>query len=144
MTAENLASRQETLSIGKQMVITKMMNLDNNREGVYGIKITDLKDDDDVNAVIIDPSGNALVTKSITTSPIQEFFKVPSPGNYTLQIDNHGQREIQILGFIGYYPVGFESDETSGNIVPIMLIIGLSGLAVGTMYLIKNRAKPQS
>jgi hypothetical protein len=144
ITAENLVNQQKTLSIGTHMTITKGMDLNNNRKGVYGIQVTDLKNDDNIKAIIIDPNGNEIITKSVTTSPIQEIFKIATSGNYTLQIENQGQREIQILGFIGYYPEGIESDDTSGFIVPIVLIIGLSGLAVGMMYLIKNRAKSQS
>lgn len=144
ITSENFVNEQKSLSSGTQMTITKAMDLNNNRKGVYGIQVTDLKNDDNVKIIVIDPNRNEIITKSVTTSPIQEIFKISSSGNYTLQIENQGQREIQVLGFIGYYPEGIESDETSGNIVPIMLIIGLSGLAVGIMYFIKNRAKPKS
>ena len=144
ITSENFVNEQKSLSNGTQMTITKAMDLNNNRKGVYGMQVTDLKNDDNIKVVVIDPNRNAIITKSVTTSPIQEIFKISSSGNYTLQIENQGQREIQILGFIGYYPEGIESDETSGNIVPIMLIIGLAGLAVGIMYFIKNRAKPKS
>jgi len=144
ITSENFVNEQKTLSIGTKMTITKGMDLNNNRKGVYGIQATDLKNDDNVKVIVIDPNGNAIITKSVTSSPIQEIFKISNSGNYTLQIENQGQREIQILGFIGYYPEGIESDDTSGFIVPIVLIIGLSGLAVGMMYLIKNRVKPQS
>ena len=144
ITSENFVNEQKSLSSGTQMTITKTMDLNNNRKGVYGIQVTDLKNDDNVKVVVIDPNRNTIITKSVTTSPIQEIFKISSSGNYTLQIENQGQREIQILGFIGYYPEGIESDETSGNIVPIMLTIGLAGLAVGIMYFIKNRIKPKS
>lgn len=144
ITSENFVNEQKTLSIGTQMTITKGMDLNNNRKGVYGIQVTDLKNDDNVKVIVIDPNRNAIITKSVTSSPIQEIFKISTSGNYTLQIENQGQREIQILGFIGYYPEGIESDDTSGFIVPIVLIIGLSGLVVGMMYLIKNRVKPQS
>jgi len=144
ITSENFVNEQKTLSGGTQMTITKAMDLNHNRKGVYGIQITDLKNDDNVKIIVIDPNRNSIITKSVTTSPIQEIFKISNSGNYTLQIENQGQREIQILGFIGYYPEGIESDDTSGFIVPIVLIIGLSGLAVGIMYLIKNRVKPQS
>jgi hypothetical protein len=144
ITSENFVNEQKTLSGGTQMTITKAMDLNHNRKGVYGIQVTDLKNDDNVKVIVIDPNGNSIITKSVTTSPIQEIFKISNSGNYTLQIENQGQREIQILGFIGYYPEGIESDDTSGFIVPIVLIIGLAGLAVGMMYLIKNRVKPQS
>ena len=137
-TSENLSNQQNTLAIGAQMVVTKGMDPENNQNGVYSIQITDFRSDDNVKATVIDPMGIPIITKTITKSPIQEMFKITSSGNYTLQIENHGQREIQVLGIIGYYPQGIEVADISGFIA---LITGLSGLAVGMMYLIKNRVK---
>ncbi|SMH72452.1 hypothetical protein [Candidatus Nitrosotalea okcheonensis] len=138
ITSENLSNQQNTIGIGTQMIVTKEMNPDNNQKGVYSIQITDFKNDDNVKATIIDPTGTPIITKSITKSPIQETFKISTSGNYTLQIENHGQGDIQVLGIIGYYPHDIELADISGFIA---LIIGLSGLAVGMMYLIRNRAR---
>lgn len=138
-TSENLSNQQNNLSIGTQMIVTKDMNPENNQNGVYSIQITDFRSDDNVKATVIDPIGTPIITKTMTKSPIQEMFKITSSGNYTLQIENHGQREIQVLGIIGYYPQGIEMADISGFIA---LITGLSGLAVGMMYLIKNRVRP--
>jgi len=140
-TSENLVNQQQILSVGTQMNITKAMDPNSNQKGVYAIQVTDLKNDDSIRAIVIDPNGNTIITKSVTKSPIQEIFKVSTSGNYTLQITNQGQRDIQILGIIGYYPQGIELADISGFIV---LMVGLSGLAVGMMYLIRNRVKPQS
>jgi hypothetical protein len=140
-TSENLSNQQNTLGVGTQMNVTKNMDSDNNQKGVYSIQVTDLKNDDNVKAIVIDPSGVIIITKSVTKSPIQEIFKITSSGNYTLQIENQGQREMQILGIIGYYPEGIELADISGFIV---LMAGLGGLAVGVMYLIRNRVKPKS
>lgn len=137
-TSENLSNQQNILAIGTQMVVTKDMNPENNQNGVYSIQITDFRSDDNVKATVIDPMGTPIITKTMTKSPIQEMFKITASGNYTLQIENHGQREIQVLGIIGYYPQGIEVADISGFIA---LITGLSGLAVGMMYLIKNRVK---
>lgn len=138
ITSENLSNEQNTIGIGTQMIVTKDMNPNNNQNGVYSIQITDFKDNDNVKATVIDPNGIPIITKSITKSPIQEMFKIKASGNYTLEIGNQGQREIQVLGIIGYYPQGIEWADISGFIV---LMIGLSGLAIGIMYLIRNRVK---
>ncbi|MGI0074930.1 MAG: hypothetical protein ACREA5_03185 [Nitrosotalea sp.] len=138
ITSENLSNQQNTLGIGTQMIVTKEMSPENNQEGVYSIQITDFKNDDNIKTTIIDPAGIPIITKSITKSPIQETFKISSSGNYTLQIENHGQRETQVLGIIGYYPKNIELADISGFIA---LMIGLSGLAVGMIYLIRNRAR---
>jgi hypothetical protein len=138
ITSENLSNQQSTLGVGTQMTITKKMELNKNQKGVYSIQINDFKNDNDVKAIIIDPNGNTIITKPITKSPIQETFKITSSGNYSLQIENHGKKEIQALGIIGYYPEGIELADISGF---ILLMIGLSGLAIGMMYLIRNRVK---
>ena len=140
-TSENLSNEQKTLGIGTQMTVTKNMNPNNNQNGVYSIQVTDLKNDDSIKAEVIDPVGAIIISKSVIKSPIQEIFKVTSSGNYTLQIENQGQREIQILGIIGYYPEGIELADISGFII---LMAGLGGLAVGMIYLIRNRVKSQS
>jgi hypothetical protein len=137
-TSENLSNQQNTLGVGTQMTVTKDMNSKNNQNGVYSIQITDFKNDDNVKAIVIDPTGTSIITKSITNSPVQEMFKIVASGNYTLQIENQGPREIQVLGIIGYYPQGIELADISGFIA---LMIGLSGLAVGMILLIRNRAK---
>ena len=140
-TSENLANQQNTLSAGAHMIVAKVMNPTSNQKGVYSIQVTDLKKDDTIKAVITDPSGIQIISKDVTKSPIQEIFKITSTGNYTLQIDNQGQREIQVLGIIGYYPEGIELADISGFII---LMAGLGGLAIGMMYLIRNRMKSQS
>jgi hypothetical protein len=138
ITSENLANQQNTVDIGTQMTVTKEMSPDNNQEGVYSIQITDFKNDDNIKTTIIDPAGIPIITKSITKSPVQEMFKISLSGNYTLQIENHGQKAIQALGIIGYYPQNIELADIAGFIA---LMIGLSGLAVGMMYLIRNRIR---
>ena len=138
ITSENLSNQQNTLGVGTQMIVVKEMNPNTNQNGVYSIQITDFKDTDNIKSTVINPTGASIITRSITKSPVQEMFKVTTSGNYTLQIENQGQREVQVLGIIGYYPQGIELADISGFIV---LMIGLSGLAVGIMYLIRNRVR---
>ena len=137
-TAENLSNQQQTLAVGGQMVVTKDMDPAQNEDGVYSLQVTDFTSSDNVKANVVDPAGSTIITKTITKSPMQESFKVSSPGTYKLQIENQGQREIQVLGIIGYYPKGIELIDVSGFII---LVIGLSGLAIGMMFLIRNRTK---
>ena len=138
ITSENLSNQQNTLGVGTQMIVAKEMNPNTNQNGVYSIQITDFKDTDNIKATVLNPAGTSIITRSITKSPVQEMFKVTTSGNYTLQIENQGQQEVQVLGIIGYYPQGIELADISGFIV---LMVGLSGLAVGIMYLIRNRVK---
>jgi hypothetical protein len=141
LTSENLSNQQNTIPAGTQMTVSKELDPSNNQNGVYSIQVTDFKNTDDVKITITNPAGSPIIANSLTKSPIQESFTISSIGNYTLHIENHGQREIQVLGIIGYFPQWIELADISGFIA---LIIGLSGLAVGMMFLVRNRAKPSS
>ena len=141
ITSENLSNQQNILGVGAHMTITKEMDPIKSQKGVYSIQVTDINNDDNIKATVIEPAGTTIITKSITKSPIQETFKIISSGNFSLQIENQGKRDVQILGIIGYYPEGIELADISGF---IFLIVGLSGLAISIMFLIKNRVKPQA
>ena len=78
------------------------------------------------------------MTSTIAKNTFQENFTISQVGNYTLQIQNPGQNETQVLGIIGYYPQGATILDVLSVIV---LIAGLSGLAIGMMYMIKRRGK---
>jgi hypothetical protein len=138
LTVENLANQEQKLAIGSQMVVSKDMDPNKDSRGVYSIQVTDFGSDDKVKVSVIDPYGIYVTTKSITKNPFQDFFNVSINGTYKLQIENNGNREIQVLGIIGYYPVGIDTIDMVGFVV---LIAGLSGLAIGMMYLIRNRRR---
>ena len=140
-TTENLSNQQQKLTGGAQMVVTKELDPNKNTKGVYSLQVTDFRNDDNVKAYVLNPDGTSIITNTIVKSPVQETFSISSRGIYKLQIENNGQNEIEVLGIIGYYPEGIELLDISGFFV---LIIGLSGLAVGMMYLVRNRMKPQS
>ena len=92
ITSENLSNQQNTLGVGAHMTITKELDPNKNQNGVYSIQVTDIKTDDNIKATVIDPSGTSIITKSVTKTTIQETFKIVSSGNYTLQIENQGQK----------------------------------------------------
>ena len=120
--------------------MTVIKNLDPGKDtnGVYSVQISDFKSGYNVKADLVDPSGNTILTRTIAKNSFQENFTVSQLGNYTLQIQNPGQNETQVLGIIGYYPQG----ATILDVVSvIVLIVGLSGLAIGMMYMIKSRGK---
>ncbi|HKU32665.1 MAG TPA: hypothetical protein VJR22_02305 [Candidatus Nitrosotalea sp.] len=134
----NLASSQQDLSPGSSMNVTNSLDPIKSKDGVYSIQISDFKDGDILSANVVDPNGNFIVTKSITKSPFQENFTISSTGTYELKIQNTAQGDMQVLGIIGYYPEGATLLDVFSVII---LIVGLSGLAIGMMYFIKNRSK---
>lgn len=132
----DLATVQQDLSQGSFMNVSKSLDPVQSKDGVYSIQISDFKESDSLSAAITDPNGNIVTSKSITKSPFQENFTVFSPGTYELRVQNTAQSDMQVLAIIGYYPQGATLLDVFDIIV---LIVGLSGLAIGIMYLIKER-----
>ena len=120
------------------MSVIKNLDPEKSKDGVYSVQISDFKEGYNVKADLVDPSGNTIMTSTIAKNSFQENFTISQVGNYTLQIQNPGQNETQVLGIIGYYPQGATILDVLSVIV---LIAGLSGLAIGMMYMIKRRGK---
>jgi len=135
---ESITSQQQNLSPNAVMTVSKNLDPAKSKNGVYSIQISDFKNGYGVKADLVDPTGSAIITRSIEKNLFQENFTISQSGNYTLQIQNSGQNETQVIGIIGYYPQGATILDVIGVIV---LIVGLSGLAIGMMYLIKRRGK---
>lgn len=132
----DLATVQQDLPQGSFMNVSKSLDPVESKNGVYSIQISDAKEGDSLSATITDPNGNIVTSKSITKSLFQENFTIFSQGTYELKIQNTAQSDMQVLAIIGYYPHGTTLLDVFDIIV---LIAGLGGLAVGIMYLVKER-----
>lgn len=135
----SVINQQQNLLSGASMILTKDLDPSKNQNGVYSVQITDFQKDDNIKVSVLDPVGETIISKLITKSPLQENFIISTSGTYKIQIENQGSREAQILAVIGNYPQNIALIDMSGF---ILLISGLSGLAIGIMYLVKNRGKP--
>ncbi|MGH2611599.1 MAG: hypothetical protein ACRDFB_00955 [Rhabdochlamydiaceae bacterium] len=133
---DSLASVQQSLTAGSSMNVSKSLDPMKSKDGVYSVQISDFKDGNNLGISVIDPNGNVITTKSMTKSPVQENFTISSTGTYELKMHNTVQTDVQVLGIIGYYPQGATLLDVLSIII---LIVGLSGLAIGMMYFIKNR-----
>ncbi|HYL66032.1 MAG TPA: hypothetical protein VEU72_02640 [Nitrosopumilaceae archaeon] len=134
----SVINQQQNLLPGASMTLTKDLDPSKNQNGVYSIQITDFQKEDNIKVSILSPVGETVISKSITKSQIQENFIISTSGTYKIQIENQGSREIQILAVIGNYPQNIALIDMCSF---ILLITGLSGLAIGIMYLVKNRGK---
>ncbi|MDE1867067.1 MAG: hypothetical protein KGI08_05085 [Thaumarchaeota archaeon] len=134
----SLASVQQSLTTNTSMNVSKSLDPIESKDGAYSVQISDFKDGDSINVSVIDPNGSIITTKSIIKNSFQENFTISSTGTYELKIQNTAPQDIQVLGIIGYYPQGATLLDALSIIV---LIVGLSGLAIGMMYFIKNRGK---
>jgi len=134
----DISTQQQTLSSGESFTVSKNLDPTTSKSGVYSVQMLDFKEGYNLVANISDPAGTVITTRTIEKNLFQENFTISQSGNYTLQIQNPGQNETQVVGIIGYYPQGATILDVLGFIV---LIMGLSGLAVGMMFLIKSRGK---
>jgi len=135
---ENVANQQQNLLIGGSMTLTKELDPSKNQNGVYSIQITDFKEDNNIKVTVFNPADEIITSKSITKNPFQEIFPISTRGVYKIQIENQGPREVQVLAIIGNYPQNISLLDIFGFVV---VIIGLSGLAIGIMHFVKNRGK---
>lgn len=137
LVIENLATHQESLAVGHSMMVLKELDPTKNENGVYVVQTADFKEGDNIIAKVFDPADNVIVSKSISRNPYQDNFKITTKGTYKLSVENSGQREVQIEGVIGYLPK--DSSLTISIFGFVVIIVGLSGLAVGAMYFLKTR-----
>ena len=135
----SIASSQQTVPAGGSMNVSKALDPSVSMHAVYSVQITDWKQGQTLSVSVIDPSGVPVISREISKSPYQENFTVSSAGLYNLKIGNSAQSDLQVNGIIGYYPQAASLLDFASVAV---LIAGLSGLAVGMMYLIKSRTRP--
>ena len=135
---ENVTNQQQNLSTGTSMAVTKDLDPSKNQNGVYSVQITDFKEDNNIKVTVFNPVDKIITSKSITKNPFQANFLISTSGTYKIQIENQGPREVQVLAIIGNYPHNISLLDIFGFVV---LITGLSGLAIGIMYFVKNRGK---
>ena len=137
LVIENLTTHQESLAVGHSMTVLKELDPTKNENGVYVVQAADFKAGDNIIAKVFDPVDSVIVSKSLSRNPYQDNFKITIKGTYKLSVENSGQREVQIEGVIGYLPK--DSSLTTSIFGFVVIIVGLSGLAVGTMYFLNTR-----
>jgi len=134
----SVINQQQNLLPETSMTLSKDLDPSKNQNGVYSVQITDFQENDNIKVSIFNPADETIISNSITKNPLQENFIISNTGTYKIQIENHGSREVQILSVIGNYPQNIALVDMCSF---ILLISGLSGLAIGIMYLVKNRGK---
>ena len=134
----SVINQQQNLLPEASMTLSKDLDPSKNQNGVYSVQITDFQENDNIKVSIFNPTDETIISKSITKNLLQENFIISINGSYKIQIENQGTREVQILAVIGNYPQNIALIDMCGF---ILLIAGLGGLAIGIMYLVKNRGK---
>ena len=137
---ENLTTQEGFIGDGMTIEVYKELNPAKNENGVYVIQIDDFQSLGGIIISVFDPLGNVVITKSIDSNPFQDSFKISMAGTYKLLVENSADREVHVVAVIGYLP---QDQFLTVSIFGFgVILIGLVGLVVGTLYFIKSRGKP--
>ncbi|MEX1995923.1 MAG: hypothetical protein WD884_00910, partial [Nitrosopumilaceae archaeon] len=120
--------------------VYKELNPAKNENGVYVIQIDDFQSVGGIIISVFDPLGNVVITKSIDSNPIQDGFKISMAGTYKLLVESSVDSEVHVIAVIGYLPQ--DQSLTVSIFGFVVILVGLVGLVVGTLYFIKSRGKP--
>ena len=134
---ENLVTEEKRLGMGTSMELSKEFDPAVNENGIYVLQIADFKEGTRLQVSVYDPSDMIIVSKSVEYNTSQENFTISTPGTYKVQIENTGERELELMAVLGYLPQ--DQSLTISIFGFIVIIVGLVGLAVGIIYYIRAR-----
>ena len=135
---EGVAQENGRVSLDNELVVSNNFEIEDTVMGVFAIQIIDFKDNK-LSARIIDPSGIEIVSQVINEETTEEEFEVLSTGIYKLIIHSTSNEEIHVFGAVG--PVPDVAKKYLGFISIYVLIIGMVGLVLVSIYGIKNRRR---
>ena len=141
LVIENLTTQEGFMEGGMTMEVYKELNPTKNENGVYVIQIDDFQGKAGIIISVFDPLGNIVTTKSIDSNPFQDSFGISMAGIYKLLVENSADSEVHVIAVIGYLPQ--DQSLTVSIFGFVVILVGLVGLVVGTLYFIKSRGKPK-
>lgn len=142
MVAENLATSTSNVIPGDKFEITKELDSTFTEIGIYVVQTMNFKEDS-LHVTILDPSGNQIVSKSVSSASVEDSFEIPTSGTYSLIIENSGNEETMIFGGLGNLPdtnlLSLSRNVTFTGLY--LLIVGMIGVAGVGIYMVVNRRK---
>lgn len=138
LITENISILEGSLNPTQTMDIQTTLEPERNEDGRYVVQITDFADEI-VNITVLDPNEILIISKSISQKSFEEGFEITSPGTYKLIIENPGDKDIHIVGAIGYMPNDIVLAVSASGLITI--VVGLGGIMVGVVYLVRTRYK---
>lgn len=134
---EDLTQAVENIGEGKTLEISAEMDPNVNDEGVYVVQVMEFEEGM-ISARIIDPIGSQIISKMVESESIEEQFEITTGGTFTLIIENSGEY-TDVVGVIGHVP---DTAKFSVGVTGFyLLIVGLIGMGVIGIYVVKNRRR---
>lgn len=138
MIFEELIKGEGQIKFGENLTIQVELDKIKMQNGIYAIQVLNFREGA-VTARIIDPSNIEIKSQMINKESFEDRFDITVPGIYKLIIENSEDEEIQIFGVIGPEPDAGKKSLTFISFY--ILIVGLIGMVIVTIYVIKNRRK---
>lgn len=135
---EDLVAGNDTLEPGETLEISTEIS---SGTGIFAVEIIDYADGMAVSARVLGPFGSTISSTEIDTNVHQEVFRVDEDHEYTLLLESLHVEPVHVLGVIGPEP---DAGQTSLGFVSFyILLVGVVGMVVSTVYLIwKRRRSP--
>ncbi len=137
---EDLIQKDGDVGVGQDLIVEVELDTTKAQTGIYAVQIIEFEGAT-VTASIIDPFNTVIESQSINQEAYEGLFDVSTSGTYQLLIENTGE-QLKIFGVIGPEPDSWV--RTLGFISLYILIMGLIGMFIVTVYLVIKRKKEAS
>ena len=137
---EDLTQGYEDVGSGQDLVLEVELDHTKFQTGIYAVQIKDFESAA-VTASILDPSNTLVESQSINEEVFEGLFDVTTSGTYKLLVENSGE-QVNVFGVIG--PEPDSGKKSLGFISLYILVMGLIGMLIVTVYLVINRKKAAS
>ena len=137
ITLEGITQGNGKVSLTETVTISVDLDKETTPIGIFAVQVMELKENT-ISAKILDPSNIEIISQKVNEDTIEEKFDVFETGTYQLLIQSSDDEEIYVTGAIGQLP-DVDKKFIFSIISTSTLIIGMIGLILVGIYIIKNR-----
>ena len=134
---EELEKNESKIAVGQKILVQKDMS--EGQGGVFAVGVLGMGSGSVVYASVEDPFGVQIIREQVDKETYEGYFEATMSGNYTLTIENAGDEEKFVTGYIGPEPDA--SKQTLAFVSIYILFIGLIGMIVAVIYAVIKRRK---
>ncbi len=143
--AENIVTESSIVISGDSLEVISELDPSIETNGIYVVQTLNFKKNS-INAIIIDPLGSKIVSKTVESETFEDVFDISMSGLHTLIIENSGSEETMIIGMMGNHPdenqlVLSRNITFTGIYLIIAGMIGAVGIGINTV-ITKRKNRP--
>jgi len=137
---EDLSQGYGDVGSGQDFIVEVELDHTKIQTGIYAVQIKDFESAT-VTASILDPFNTLVESQSINEEVYEGLFDVTTSGTYKLLVENSGE-QVNVFGVIG--PEPDSGKKSLGFISLYILVMGLIGMLIVTVFIVINRKKAAS